>query len=114
MDTPVASILWFFLVVALIPVVLWGIKRLPAVKASQTAPTRVVGVMALSGSQRLITVEVGQGEERRWLVLGVSPSSINLLHSMAPQAEAVVPAAGPGGSFADTLKRLRNPQQGQP
>jgi len=114
METPVASILWFVFILALIPVALWALKRLPVIRASQNAPTRVVGVMALSGSQRLLTVEVGQGEERRWLVLGVTPSNITLLHSMAPQAEVTAPAAGSGTSFAETLKRLRNPQQGQP
>ena len=101
METPVASILWFVFILALIPVALWALKRLPVVKASQNAPTRVVGVMALSGS-------------RRGLVLGVTPSNITLLHSMAPQAEAAAPAAGSPASFAETLKRLRHPQQGQP
>ena len=114
METPVASILWFVFILALIPGVLWALKRLPVVKASQASPARVVGVLALSGSQRLLTVEVGQGEERRWLVLGVTPSNINLLHTMAPQAEAVSPGSTASTSFADTLKRLRGSQQGQP
>ena len=114
METPVASILWFVFILALIPVALWALKRLPVVKASQNAPTRVVGVMALSGSQRLLTVEVGQGEERRWLVLGVTPSNITLLHSMAPQSEAPASNVAPGASFAETLKRLRHPKQEQP
>jgi flagellar protein FliO/FliZ len=30
-------------------------------------------VLPLSPNQRLVTVEVGQGETRRWLVLGVTP-----------------------------------------
>ena len=114
MDTPVASILWFVVILALIPVALWALKRLPVVKASQNAPTRVVGVMALSGSQRLLTVEVGQGEERRWLVLGVTPSNITLLHTMAPQTEAPMTTAAPGASFAETLKRMGQPKQERP
>ena len=113
METPVASILWFLLILALIPAALWMLKRLPIVKASQTSPTRVVGVMALSGSQRLLTVEVGQGEHRRWLVLGVTPSQINLLHSMPPQSEAPV-AGTSNASFADTLKRMRAAPPEQP
>ena len=115
METPVTSILWFVFVLALIPAVLWALKRLPIIKASQTSPTRVVGVLALSGSQRLLTVEVGQGEDRRWLVLGVTPSNITLLHSMPPQADTPpAPLAG-GASFAETFKRLRgNPSGTQP
>jgi len=114
METPIASILWFVFVLALIPVALWALKRLPVVKGSQNSPTRVVGVTALSGSQRLLTVEVGQGEDRRWIVLGVTPSSITLLHSMAPQAESSAAAMTSGATFAETLKRLRSPQQGKP
>jgi flagellar protein FliO/FliZ len=114
METPIASILWFVFVLALIPVALWALKRLPIVKGSPNSPTRVVGVTALSGSQRLLTVEVGQGEDRRWIVLGVTPSSITLLHSMAPQAESSAAAMTSGATFAETLKRLRSPQQGKP
>lgn len=112
METPVASILWFVLILALIPAALWMMKRLPIVKASQTSSARVVGSLALSGSQRLLTVEVGQGEERRWLVLGVTPSSISLLHSMPPQADAPPDQASP--SFAETLKHLKSGLKGEP
>ena len=33
-------------------------------------------------SSRLVTVEVGQGEQRQWLVLGVTPQGITALHTM--------------------------------
>ena len=116
METPVTSVLWFLFVLALIPGVLWLIKRLPAVKGTQSAACRVVGILPLSSSQRILTVEVGRGESRTWLVLGVTPSSITLLHSMAPQAEvsqppeaapqtAAPPTAAPS-TFADALKRV--------
>ena len=114
METPIASVLWFIFILALIPVALWVLQRLPMVKGSQSYPVRVVGLTALSGSQRLLTVEVGQGDERRWLVLGVTPSSISLLHSMAPQADAPARAEPAGATFAETLKRLRNPSQDRP
>ena len=114
MESPIASLLWFVFILALIPVALWALKRLPIVKGSQTSPTRVVGVTALSGSQRLLTVEVGQGDDRRWIVLGVTPSSITLLHSMAPQAEDPASTGTTGATIAETLKRLRNPPQDKP
>ncbi len=106
METPVTSVLWFLFILALIPGVLWLIKRLPAVKGTQSAASRVVGILPLSSSQRILTVEVGQGDNRTWLVLGVTPSSISLLHSMAPEAEAPQPPNTSPPSFADALRRV--------
>ncbi|MFM1856002.1 MAG: flagellar protein FliO [Pseudomonadota bacterium] len=107
MDAALTPLLWFALVVALIPAALWLLKRTPLGGGVHGAGLRCVSVLPLSGSQRIVTVEVGQGEDRRWLVLGVTPSSITTLHTMAPQGEppAALPAAV--GSFADVLGRLR-------
>jgi flagellar protein FliO/FliZ len=110
LETPVTSVLWFLFILALIPGVLWLIKRLPAVKGTQSAASRVVGVLPLSGSQRILTVEVGQGDSRTWLVLGVTPSSITLLHHMAPQAEASALQEAPAPSFVEALKRAGLPK----
>jgi flagellar protein FliO/FliZ len=104
-----SSLLWFVAVLVMIPVALWLFKRSPAGArfggaAAQGGP-RSVAVLALSANQRIVTIEVGQGESRRWLVLGVTPASITTLHSMEPQAEAV-PAQPPLG-FAQVLAGLR-------
>ncbi len=106
MDTPVVSLLWFALILALIPATLWMLKRLPAVKGTQSAASRVVGVLSLSGSQRILTVEVGTGEHKTWLVLGVTPSNIQLLHTLPPQ-DTDTAAPGTHPSFAQALQRLR-------
>ena len=105
-----SSALWFLAVLALIPLVLWMLKRTPlgagaAMGASGTL--RQVAALPLSPSQRIVTVEVGRGDDRRWLVLGVSPQGINTLHTMAPQAEPA-PAEPLAPSFATLLSRLRN------
>jgi len=109
----VSAILWFVAIVAMIPVALWLLKRTPMGGAPSHGVMRHVAVLPLSASQRLVTVEVGQGESRRWLVLGVTPSSITTLHTMAPQADAVagVPAAAAPG-FAQLLDRLRKGADG--
>ena len=113
MDTPVVSLLWFALIIALIPATLWLLKRLPVVKGTQSASSRVVGVLPLSGSQRILTVEVGSGEHKTWLVLGVTPSSIQLLHTLPPQdIEAGMPEART--SFAQALQRLRPGAEDKP
>ena len=109
MDSALGPLLSFAFVVALIPVALWLLKRTPlGGAATNGTPMRTVSVLALSGTQRIVTVEVGSGDERRWLVLGVTPQSITTLHTMAPQAEApAAPGTATQPAFGDLLSRLR-------
>lgn len=100
------SLGWFVAIVAAIPLVLWLLKRSPLGAGGGSGAMRTVAVLALSGGQRIVTVEVGQGEDRRWLVLGVTAQHIATLHTMAPQAEPAAPAA-PGVAFAQLLDRAR-------
>jgi flagellar protein FliO/FliZ len=109
MTPGISSFLWFIAILGLIPLALWLLKRTPLGGASSGGLMRSVAVLPLSTNQRLVTVEVGTGAERRWLVLGVTPQSITTLHTMAAQADAVAPAntaAAPAG-FAQMLSRLR-------
>ena len=110
MSASLAPLLWFAAIVAAIPVVLWLLKRTPVGAAASQGGLRSVAVLALSPSQRIVTVEVGQGEARRWLVLGVTPQSIQTLHEMAPQAPAEAAGAtpAPATTFAQALARLRS------
>ena len=107
-----SSLLWFLAILAAIPVALWLLKRTPAGGAGSNALMKSVAVLPLSASQRIVTVEVGAGEERRWLVLGVTPSSITTLHSMTPVEGAAAPAAPAGPAFAGLLAKL-NQAKGQ-
>jgi flagellar protein FliO/FliZ len=107
------GLLWFFVVIAAIPLVLWLLRRGPlagmaGMGGSGAAAARTVGVLALSPAQRVVTVEVGQGEQRCWLVLGVTAQSITTLHTMAPQ-EPPAAAQAPAGGFAAVLQRMRQP-----
>ena len=99
----------FLAILALIPAALWLLKRTPIGGAASGAPMRVVGALPLAPNQRLVTVEVGQGDDRRWLVLGVSPAGISTLHQMAPQAELPAAQAGAGTVFAQLLQRQQKP-----
>jgi len=105
------SLLWFIAILALIPVALWLLKRTPIGGANAGGVLRSVAALPLSASQRIVTIEVGQGESRRWLVLGVTPQSITTLHTMEPGADGGLPAApaAPAG-FAQMLERLRAPR----
>jgi flagellar protein FliO/FliZ len=109
------SVLWFLAIVALIPVTLWLLKRTPMGSGQTNHMMRTVAILPLSPGQRIVTVEVGQGEERRWLVLGVTPQHISTLHSMEPQDDAAQPnAAHPAASFAQLLNNLRGKNQPTP
>jgi flagellar protein FliO/FliZ len=100
------SLLWFIAILALIPAALWLLKRTPAGGAATQGAMRTVAVLSLSPSQRLVTVEVGRGEQRKWLVLGVTGQQITTLHEMAPQEEALA-AAPLATPFAQLLARFK-------
>jgi flagellar protein FliO/FliZ len=101
------SLLWFLAIIAVIPLALWLLKRTPLGGTTAQGLMRPVAVLPLSASQRVVTVEVGQGDARRWLVLGVTPNSITTLHSMEPQAETPVNATPALPGFAQMLGKLR-------
>ena len=102
------SILWFVAIIAMIPAVLWLLKRTPMGGAGTHGFMRSIAVLPISPSQRVVTIEVGRGEERRWLVLGVTGQNITTLHTMAPQDVFAVPAAAPiHPAFAQLLDRFR-------
>ena len=107
LDGGLTPLLSFALVIALIPAALWLLKRTPMGGASRGQGLRSIAVLPLSASQRIVTVEVGTGDQRRWLVLGVTPSGINTLHTMAPQDEAPLPPAAPP-AFGELMRRLKD------
>ena len=102
-----SALLWFVAIVAMIPVALWLLKRTPMGGAASGGLMRSVAALPLSASQRIVTVEVGQGAARRWLVLGVTAQSITTLHTMEPQPDAPAAAAPAIPAFAQLLGRLR-------
>ena len=111
MPSGLSSVLWFGAIVALIPLTLWFLKRTPLGGAGGAGVMRSVAMLPLSTSQRIVTVEIGSGEERRWLVLGVTPQSITTLHTMAPQENAAPAAPAPQHpAFAQILGRFRRPE----
>ena len=105
MPTSVAPLLWFAAIIALIPLALWLLKRTPVGGMAAQGVLRSVAVLPLSPQQRIVTVEVGRGDERRWLVLGVSPQSVTLLRDMAAQGEPPAAQSAQGASFAQILGR---------
>jgi flagellar protein FliO/FliZ len=101
------AVLWFLAVLVMIPLSLWLLKRTPMGGAGGAGVMRSVAALPLSTSQRLVTVEVGQGDARRWLVLGVTAHSITTLHTMLPHADAAAGPAPASGPFAQLLAHLQ-------
>ena len=97
-----SSLLWFVAIVALIPLALWLVKRTPMGGASAPGLMRSVAVLPLAPQQRVVTIEVGRGETRRWLVLGVTGESITKLHEMAPLDEGLA-TTQPAAPFSQLL-----------
>ncbi len=116
MPNGLSSILWFCAIVALIPVTLWFLKRTPLGGAGGAGVMKSIAMLPLSTSQRIVTIEIGSGDERRWLVLGVTPGSITTLHTMMPHEIAAAPDAGAPvhPAFAQILARFRRTDPGDP
>lgn len=125
MTPSLSSLLWFIAILIAIPALLWLLRQSPLGRlhglrpGGAELPLRTVSSLALSPSQRVVTIEVGEGAERRWLVLGVTPGSISTLHQLQPgpqpapaQAQAFAGAtagAAPGAAnpaFAQLLARF--------
>ena len=103
MTPSLSSLLGFVAIIALIPVALWLLKRTPIGGGAAHGVMRTVAMLPISTNQRLLTVEVGSGDDKKWLVLGVTPAGITTLHTMAPQAVESTAAALP--PFAQLLAK---------
>ena len=75
-STGFSSLLGFIAIIVMIPAALWLLKRTPMGGGAAQGVMRSVAMLPLSPNQRLVTIEVGQGDQRQWLVLGVTANSI--------------------------------------
>jgi len=103
MGSTFGSLLAFVGIVALIQLALWLLKRTQIGGGATHGVMRTVAMLPISANQRLLMVEVGSGDDRKWLVLGVSAAGIQTLHTMAPQA--LPEATSTAGPFAQLLAR---------
>jgi len=98
------SFLMLLLVVALIPLALWGVKRLQTVAASGGARhLELIAQMPLGPRERVVMVRV----QDRILVLGATGAQVSLLTELAPGS---IPPADPktGHAFANVLQSLQS------
>jgi len=82
------TVMWFVAILALIPLSLWWMKRTGLAQGGMSgngAQMRPVGQHVLGPGQKLVTMEVGTGADKVWLVLGVTAQHITTLHTLPPQ-----------------------------
>ncbi|RRS05733.1 flagellar biogenesis protein [Aquabacterium soli] len=108
-------VFWLLIVLALIPVSLWLLKRSGMATGLQgegaAAVLKPVAQVSLGNGQRVVTIEVNSGEQRTWLVLGVTGQQINTLHTMdAPAAQPGANNVRPLPPFAQLLRRVADRQ----
>ena len=95
------SLLMLLLVAALIPLSLWGLKRLQTLQPARgPRAMEVVAQLPLGPRERIAAVRVGN----RILVLGVTAQQINLLTELEGGAEAFT--AGGHADFGSVLQSV--------
>jgi flagellar protein FliO/FliZ len=89
------------LVLALIPASMWLLKRLGAGSNAPGAGMKVISQLTLGPRERLVVVEAGD----RWLLLGVTASSVNRVGTLT---KGELPAGmPPAQGFAQLLSAAR-------
>lgn len=94
------------LVLGLLAVLAWFMKRYGPKAQAGSAHVRLVGALNLGGRERIMVVEVGD----QWIVVGASPGRVNALATMPRQpgtetAAALQPHQPSASSFAEWLKQ---------
>jgi flagellar protein FliO/FliZ len=99
-----SMLLSMLVVLAVIGAVAWLVKRFAPRSYSGAGVLRVVAGTAVGQRERVVVVEIAS----TWLVLGVAPGQVNLLHQLPRAENAPAPAAAPvgPGTFVAKLKQL--------
>ncbi|MGV3654100.1 MAG: flagellar biosynthetic protein FliO [Noviherbaspirillum sp.] len=100
------------LVLGLLALAAWALKRLGAARIAGAGVVKVVGGVAVGNRERIMVVEVAD----QWIVVGVAPGRVSALSAM-PRQEGAAPdsaaaAAAPGG-FPAWLKQSMDRRNGR-
>jgi len=109
-------LLAFVAVVALIPIALWAMRRAGLGGAPAGNLLRTVSSLSLSPSQKVVVVELMQGEASRWLVLGVGGDHITALATLDAPAQVALairePQAPSVNQLMERFRQGRHPGEG--
>ncbi len=96
-------------IIALILAAAWVIKRMGfAPKGNSVRGLKVSASASLGPRERVVIVEV----ENARLVLGVTASQINLLHTLPPAANDTEATVAPPAAFQNLMETLLKPSGG--
>ena len=88
------------LVVAIIFVLAWLVKRFNLGQQSQGGLIKIVSGVSIGTRDRIVLLQVGEEQ----ILVGLTPGRIEKLHTLAKPLDTPVEQAG-SGSFADRLNR---------
>ena len=79
----------------------WAMKRLSVGMPGSRSPLKLIGGTLLGGKERVVVVEL----EGKWLVLGVTPQSVNLLTELPrPDVDESLPSQDVPAKFQQWLQ----------
>lgn len=89
------------LVLGLMALLAWALKRLNAGRPTGNAAIRIVGGVSVGTRERILVVEAAE----QWIVVGVAPGSVNALTTMPRQETPPAPAAMADANFPAWLRQ---------
>ena len=90
------------LVLGLLIAVAWSMKKMGAGKHAAAGALKIVGGVSVGNRERILVVEVAD----QWIIVGVTPTSINALSTMPKQEGVELSAVAPlAKNFSDWLKQ---------
>lgn len=84
-----------FIVLAFIALIAWLFRKIGLNPANRTGLSKIISSINVGQKERVVIVEISN----TWLVLGVTPGQVNLLHQMNRETPSVMEtAASPSAS----------------
>ncbi len=77
-DAMLQMVIGLLLVLAVIGAIAWLLKRFAIIPSTATGVMKVIATTGVGQRERVVIVEV----DNTWLVLGVAPGRVNMLHHM--------------------------------
>ena len=94
--------LGLILVVALIFLFAWLLKKFNLNQGSQNGLIRIIAGLSMGTRDRIVLLQIGEEQ----ILLGLSPGRIQKLHTLSQPLDISGEAEVPGSAFADKLQRL--------
>ncbi len=100
---------WLIAIVLLIPVALWLLKRSGFAGmgggSSDSALLKTIAQVGVGPGQRVVTVEFAVGDQKKWIVLGVTAHQITTLYTSEAPDPLEIEADASASSFPAILRR---------